>query len=123
MIDWKRAVRTKGDKMPVRILATDAATFDRKPVVGLYDGHVETWTEAGGYCNDPVASGMDLENIPPEPPKMPAARDVLEKIHLIRNVLQFCGGVERNREAEGRGLKLLRELAEMLHLKYQEYGS
>ncbi len=72
MIDFSKPVRTKGDKMPVRILATDATTFDGKPIVGTYDGYVETWTAGGSYCNEPVASGMDLENIP-APGRIPEA--------------------------------------------------
>ncbi len=72
VIDWNKSVRTKGDKTPVRILCTDAQTFDGRNIVGIYGEMVESWHNSGAYNNEVVQSGMDLENVP-EPGALPEA--------------------------------------------------
>lgn len=44
MIDWTKPVRTKGDRLPVRILCTDAPGMF--PVVGLCEWYVATYPDS-----------------------------------------------------------------------------
>ena len=101
MIDWTKPVRTKGDKVPVRIICTDAKTYDGQNIVGVYCEAITTWHESGAYDIDidRGPSGMDLENIPEKKPDPITV--MLDAGNKMAAAIQKCNSVKSRPDVPG----------------------